>query len=111
AAALAVRVSAAEPSRPQDGPSWRTVFGAGTESRVQSPAPTGSGDSVCLAYTDVRVAEKAPVQFLGAGSAALRIWINGRPVYRRDGARPFQPDSEHFDAVLGKGANRVVVWT
>jgi putative heme-binding domain-containing protein len=98
------------PAEPKEGePRWQTVFGVGTESRVRLGPGRGSGEDVWLAYTDLSVPGRAAVQFLGAGSTGLRIWLNGRPVYQREGARSFQPDSERFDAVLEKGPNRVVV--
>jgi putative membrane-bound dehydrogenase-like protein len=87
---------------------WRTIFGTGTESRLR-PGPAVQDGNVFLAYADVRVAERAEVQFLAAGSAALRVWVNGRLAYRRDEARPFRPDTEQFDAALEKGANRIIV--
>jgi putative membrane-bound dehydrogenase-like protein len=82
------------------------VFGTGTESRLRLGS---AGTGLWLAQTDLHVAERADVEFLGAGNPGLRVWLNGRAVYRRDQARPFRPDSERFAAVLEKGANRVCV--
>jgi putative membrane-bound dehydrogenase-like protein len=87
----------------------QTVFGTGTESRVHLAFAGAAAGSVWLAQTDLHAAERADVEFLGAGSPGLRAWLNGREVYRRDQARPFRPDSERFAAVLDKGANRVCV--
>jgi putative heme-binding domain-containing protein len=84
----------------------QTVFGTGTESRVRLGS---AGTGLWLAQTDLHVAERADVEFLGAGSPGLRVWVNGRAVYRRDQARPFRPDSERFAAVFDKGPNRVGV--
>ena len=93
---------------PDKGSQWQTLFGAGTEWRVRL-GPEKSADGVWLAYTDVRVPEGAAVEFLGAGSTGLRVWLNGRQVCRRDGARPFRPDSERFEATLDKGPNRIII--
>jgi putative membrane-bound dehydrogenase-like protein len=87
----------------------QTVFGAGTESRVRLGSGAAVAGSVWLAQTDLHVADRADVEFLGAGSPGLHVWLNGRSVYRRAEARPFRPDSERFTAVLEKGANRVCV--
>jgi putative heme-binding domain-containing protein len=85
------------------------VFGTGTESRIRLGPAAAAGGGVWLAETNLRVAERANVEFLGAGSPGLRVWLNGRPAHRRDRAGPFRPDSERFEAVLEKGANRVCV--
>jgi putative heme-binding domain-containing protein len=62
-----------------------------------------------LAQADVIVSESCVVEFMGCTSTGVCLDINGRRVYRRDGARPFVPDSESFDTELGKGRNRIVV--
>src|SRR5262249_29090699 len=92
---------------PGETPRWRTIFGSGTESRLR-PGPTAE-DGVWLAYSDFHVPERVEVQFLAASNAGLRIWVNAKLAYRRDEARPFRADSEHFDAVLKKGLNRIII--
>jgi putative heme-binding domain-containing protein len=97
--------SSAEP-KAEKSP-WRTIFGSGTESRLRTgPAAEGG---VWLASSDFRLPERTGVQFLAASSAGLRIWVNGKLAYRRDETRPFRPDSDHFDAVLDKGVNRIII--
>src|SRR5439155_26318783 len=88
-------------------PRWRTIFGSGTESRLR-PGPAAE-EGVWLAYSDLRVSERVEVQFLAAGSAGLRVWVNGKLAYRRDEARPFRPDAGHFDTVLDKGPDRHII--
>jgi putative heme-binding domain-containing protein len=91
-------------------PAWRIAFGAGTEYRVPlGPVAGAERNALWLAYSDVRVSERTAVQFLAGSNAALRIWVNGRPVHQGGAARPFQPDAERFEAVLEKGWNRVFV--
>jgi putative heme-binding domain-containing protein len=90
------------------GARGQTRIGAGTEARIA--LGKGGDGTGWLASTELAVPERTPVQFLGAGSVGLRVWLNGRPVYRRDGIRPFRPDTERFEAVLASGTNRVVVW-
>jgi putative membrane-bound dehydrogenase-like protein len=92
----------------QDG-RGQTLFGAGTESRIRLEPAKASAGQVWLAYADVLLGEATEVEFLGAGSTGLRVWLGARQVYRRDGAHPFRPDSERFQAALDKGLNRLVV--
>jgi putative heme-binding domain-containing protein len=102
------------PDRPeaglQEGGPWQTVFATGADSRLRLAAtPAAPADARRLVYTEVRVGAPTSVQFLGASTVAVRVWLNGRQVFQRDGPRPFQPDSERFEAVLDKGLNRVLV--
>jgi putative membrane-bound dehydrogenase-like protein len=86
----------------------RTLFASGPEGRVLLAAksdPTGGW----LAYTQLAAPEPTPVEFLASSSGNLQVWLNGQSLYRRDKARKFQLDSDHFDGTLAKGANRVLV--
>jgi putative membrane-bound dehydrogenase-like protein len=89
-------------------PRWQTMFGTGTEARVRLE-PARPAGNVWLAYADLDVGERISVEFLGAGSTGLRVLVNGRLAYKREGAGPFRPDSERFEAGLEPGANRVIV--
>jgi putative membrane-bound dehydrogenase-like protein len=92
------------------GPRGQPVFATGLESRVNlGLAKSTAPDSVWLASTDLHVAEPAAVQFLASSSGALRVWLNGRPIFQRSQAGAFRIDSERFDAALSRGANRLVV--
>jgi putative heme-binding domain-containing protein len=102
------------PATPEAAPAtavkWQTLIGAGTEARIRlGPAPGGGPGRVWLAYADVLLPEQAAVQFLTSASGALRVWLNGRLAYRRDEPRPFQPESDRFDAALARGVNRLLV--
>src|SRR5439155_2429907 len=59
--------------------------------------------------SDLVVAEQMAVQFLAGSNGPLRLWVNGKLVHERAGARPFAPDADRFDVTLVKGVNRVVV--
>jgi putative membrane-bound dehydrogenase-like protein len=87
----------------------QTLIGEGIEALAQLKAVQAESGKVLLAQTDVSVSESCVVEFLGCASAGVRIDINGRRVYRREQNRPFVPDSERFDAELGKGRNRILV--
>jgi putative membrane-bound dehydrogenase-like protein len=95
---------------PPGGPTgWHTHFATGTEARVLL-APKGAGsDAVWFAHTEVTVPEATAVEFLASSRGVLRVWLNGRPVHRRDQPRTFQTDSDRFTATLARGANRVLV--
>jgi putative membrane-bound dehydrogenase-like protein len=90
-----------------DGAGWRTVVGEGAESRVRFGA--AKAGEAWVAHTEVRLPERAEVEFLAGAAGAVRVWVNGRPAYRRDEAGPFRPDGDRFTAALEKGPNRVVV--
>jgi putative heme-binding domain-containing protein len=49
------------------------------------------------------------VQFLASSNGRLRVWLNGRLVFERDGARPYVPDSDRFDVSLDPGPSRLVI--
>ncbi len=91
---------------PEDRPG-QTVFAAGADSAVRLRPATVGASSVWLASSDLDVPDRTAVEFLGAGG--LRVWLNGRPAYRRDGAYSSRPGLVRFDAVLEKGPNRVAV--
>jgi len=86
----------------------RTLFATGTEGRVLL-APKSDPKSAWLAYTDVRVAESTPVEFLASSSGSLRVWLNGHSLHQRDQASGFQIDSDRFAGTLAKGVNRLLV--
>jgi putative membrane-bound dehydrogenase-like protein len=86
----------------------QTIFAGGLEGRVQIPAEQ-KGGMVWLATTSLTLREQTTVQFMGTANGGLRIWIDGKPVYRRDNARAYVPDSERFDAALSKGNHRLLV--
>jgi putative membrane-bound dehydrogenase-like protein len=108
ASRLVERLSSKPLAEPRgEAPRWRTIFGSGTEARLR-PGPSAE-EGVWLASSDLRLPEQTRVQFLSGGSPSLRLWVNGKLAYRRDEVRPFRADAEHFDAVLEKGLNRVII--
>jgi putative heme-binding domain-containing protein len=106
---VAAQSTAPARASPGDVP-WHAALGTGTESRLHlGPAKRSVPGSLWLAYTDVRVPEQTAVQFLAGSRTSWRVWVNGKPAHRGDGARAFRPDAERFEAVLHKGHNRVLV--
>jgi putative membrane-bound dehydrogenase-like protein len=88
---------------------WHTVLAGDTESPLQLGSGKAADGAAWFAYTDVLVPATTTVQFLAAGSGTLRVWLNGRPVYRRQRAAPFVLDSDRFPATLARGRNRILV--
>jgi putative heme-binding domain-containing protein len=89
---------------------WQTVIGTGTEARIRlGPAKGAEANRLWLAHVDVILPQEAAVQLLASGNGPLHIWLNGHLVYQRPEARPFQPDSDRFEATLNRGVNRMLV--
>ena len=86
---------------------WVVVKG-GLPKRQLAPKSTAN-DAQWFAYTEVAVPEPTAVEFLASSSSSLQIWLNGRSLYRRDGARTFHIDSDRFSATLAKGTNVLLV--
>jgi putative membrane-bound dehydrogenase-like protein len=85
------------------------LFGTGTEARIRLTSPAKTGELHWLAHSDFHISEPATAQFLCSASGPLRVWLDGRPVYRRQQARSFAVDGDRFDAVLAPGRHRVLV--
>ena len=89
-------------------PKWETLFGNDIESRTRITFRAGNG-TMWLAKTDLSATEKTEVQFLLGSNAALRIWIDGKQVHRRDEAQPYRIDADRFDAMLEEGNHRILI--
>ena len=89
----------------------KVVMAAGADPAVVLPRGKVEAEkTVRVAWTDVSSPAKKQIEFLAAAGGRLRVTINGTEVYRRDGVRGFQPDSDRFHATLEKGVNRLVAW-
>jgi putative membrane-bound dehydrogenase-like protein len=88
----------------------RTALAEGTDARVRlstdGQAPAGGA---WLAAADLALAEEADVEFFVTGGGALRAWLNGAEVLRRDEPRPLEGDAERFTALLPAGPSRLIV--
>jgi putative heme-binding domain-containing protein len=99
------------PSRPvATGPDWQAVFAAGAEARValETSKPFTDGQ-VWLAQATLSVDASTPVQFLASSNGTLRVWLNGRRIQQRKEVRPYQPNSDRFEATLDKGLNVLLI--
>jgi putative heme-binding domain-containing protein len=99
----------AAPGSAADPAGWRTLFAGGLEARVGLAPKDAAKDGSWFAYTDLAVQGAAAVEFLASSSGSLRVWLNGKELYRRDQARSFQVDSDRFAGTLSKGVNRLLV--
>jgi putative membrane-bound dehydrogenase-like protein len=92
------------------GPDWQAVFAAGAEARVTlETSQTFADGQVWLAQAALAVDASTPVQFLASSNGMLSVWLNGRRIHQRKEIRPYQPDSDRFDATLDKGLNVLLV--
>jgi len=92
------------------GPEWIAVFATGAEARVSLETSTTFADGqIWLARTALFADESIPVQFLASSNGTLTVWLNGRRIHQRKELRPYQPDSDRFDATLDKGLNVLLV--
>jgi putative heme-binding domain-containing protein len=89
---------------------WHAVFADGPEARVTVEAGKALADGqIWLARTVLWVDTSIPVQFLASSSGTLSVRLNGRRIHQRKDVRPYQPESDRFDATLEKGLNVVLV--
>lgn len=86
----------------------RTLFATGPEGRVIL-APKADSDEAWLAYTDVKVNDSTPVEFLASSSGSLKVLLNGELIHQRDRAQEFQIDSDRFAGTLREGRSRLLV--
>lgn len=93
---------------PDTSPGWGGNFATGLESRLVL-SKDGGADAVWSAYTDVVVTKETAIEMLGSGSGSFQVWLNGKPLHKRDQAKPFQLDSDRFPATLASGSNRLLV--
>jgi hypothetical protein len=98
----------ATPGSPDRAPEWQQVFASGTQGRVPLASQAAQG-AWWFAYTEVAVPEPTAVEFLASSSGSLQVWLNGRPLYRRDQPRNFQIDSDRFPGTLVERMNRLFV--
>jgi putative heme-binding domain-containing protein len=89
---------------------WQTLYATGTEARLRiEDGAASKADSSWVGFTDFALSEPATVQCLASSNGKLRVWANGKLIHHRSEIRPFQPDSDRFQADLGTGSNRLIV--
>jgi putative heme-binding domain-containing protein len=89
---------------------YRAEYGEGLESRVHlASVKKNDGDITWFSVSDFSLPDKTDVQFLAGSNAAMRVYLNGKQIHKRDDAQPYRVDSERFDATLEKGFNRILI--
>jgi putative heme-binding domain-containing protein len=109
AAATAIAGISRHDANSKSADSETAVYGKGPEQRVSLQSKGVEAKTIWLAYTDLNLAKRTPVQMLSSASGAFRVWLNGRSVYQRSEPRSFQPDSDRFDVELPAGKSRLLV--
>jgi putative membrane-bound dehydrogenase-like protein len=89
-----------------EGP-WRLATGA--DGRLELPPEEAGPGMVWLAASQVSLPAATPAQFLAGSDGPMELFVNGASVYRRSEPRPFQPDSDRFQAELAAGVNRLAI--
>ena len=93
-----------------DSGSWQRVMGSGVDSVIRfAPAKEDGDHHVWLAVVDLSLTEAVQAQFLTSVDGVLDVWLNGRPVFKRQQSGPFQPNSDRFEGVLIAGKNSLLV--
>jgi putative membrane-bound dehydrogenase-like protein len=91
-------------------PPGQTLFASGTSAQVHLAAVKESAaGQEWLAFTDLFLSEPATIQFLASANTPLRVYVDGRVVYKRDKTRPFTADADRFDAAMAQGSHRVLL--
>ena len=88
---------------------WQTHLATDDVTKLRFPAINGQQPSSYLATCDVVIPQESNVEFVAAGNGALRIWLNGKSIFRRDKPASSRANSNSFEATLSAGKNRLFV--
>jgi putative heme-binding domain-containing protein len=59
--------------------------------------------------SSIFVAEPTAVEFLGTSNGPLEVWLNGKPVFKREKGQEFRIDSDRSTVTIPAGENRLSV--
>jgi putative heme-binding domain-containing protein len=85
---------------------WRPAVATGIDSRVNFGRM--NDDSVRIGLSEFMVSEGSRAEFRCSGTGTLAVWLNGKMVHRRTQPGSYTTDSDHFEADLEPGLNRLV---
>jgi putative heme-binding domain-containing protein len=85
---------------------WRTAVAMGTDSRLNFGS--GNDGSVRIGLSEFVMSEGSRAEFRCSSSGTLDVWLNGKQVHRRPQPGNYATDSDHFEADLDPGLNRLV---
>jgi dienelactone hydrolase len=86
---------------------WRVVrpWSDHVEAGGENPAP----DKVSYAFANIRRATAGKARVSLGSDDAIRAWVNGKLVLRRDGVRTWAPDADFVDVDLNAGDNALLI--
>ncbi len=89
---------------------WKSVKAEGAEGEVDVNRLYKGGDQRSVyAYAEVESPTGRPARMAVGSDDTLRVWVNGKEVFKHDGDRGFTAGEDEFDINLAKGKNRVVL--
>ena len=89
---------------------WKSARAKDAEGQVDlnDLYPDGAQKSA-FAYAEVTSTTPRPARMAVGSDDTLRVWLNGKQVYKHDNDRGFTAAEDEFDVNLVKGTNRVVL--
>jgi putative heme-binding domain-containing protein len=82
----------------------------GVPGRIPLPAVKGDGDRVAYITAEANAAEAMPTKLQLGAVGSLRVWLNGKEVYKgQPGNDQASPDQIAVDVELHQGVNQVLI--
>jgi putative membrane-bound dehydrogenase-like protein len=88
---------------------WQSVHAPESTGAVDLNKLFEGGDRSAFAYAEVQSDTARPARMAVGSDDTLRVWLNGKEVYKHDSDRGFDADTDTVDIKLNKGANRIVI--
>ncbi|MGI8978932.1 MAG: DUF7133 domain-containing protein [Pirellulaceae bacterium] len=87
----------------------RYLYSSGTEGRMTLELKATARQDHYSAESSIFVAEPTPVEFLGTSNGPLDVWLDGRPVFKRESGQEFRIDSDRSTVTIPAGESRLSV--
>ncbi len=82
----------------------------GVTGAITLPAPSTNADAVTFIASEFAAASKVKTSLQIGGSVALKVWLDGKPIYEgRPSQRPAAPDQTAIPVELTPGKHKLVV--
>ncbi len=89
---------------------WKTTKAVDRDGQVDLARIYGSDDDLAaFGYAEIKSPIERKATFSVGSDDTLTVWINGEKVYDFQDRRGFNPDAGHFDALLVKGVNHLLI--
>lgn len=85
------------------------LYATGTEGRVKLETKATATQDHYTAVSSIFVAEPTAVEFLGTSNAPLEVWLDGKPVFKREKGQEFRIDSDRSTVTIPAGESRLSV--